>query len=477
MSVTFTKTQQKQLAILTNKKIVILGGGREGVSTYKFLRSVFPEMLLTIADRNEDLMETDPWREILTNDGMLQHVCGQHYLRCLSRFDTVFKTPGLPLSTPEIQEAIAQKITITSNMEWFFRLARGQIIGITGTKGKSTTSSLIAHVLQQGGLTAFLLGNIGTAPLSYVSQTNSKTITVLEMSAHQLQELHVSPHISVVQNITSEHLDYYHSTSEYVEAKTSIVRYQKKTDTIIYCDEFDNSRYFASLTPARRLTYGLKNGSGHRAFIHGHGLFYYDPQTGRSESVLNLRLTKLLGRHNYYNIMPAVILGKLFGLTNEQISTAIYSFTPLRHRLEYVATVNHTNYYNDSLSTTPEATIAAIKTFAKKNIHLIAGGYERHQNYTALATTILKNPVRSVILLPETGRRLQQNLLEIAEQKKLDLPTIQSVSNLEEAVAFAQKTAQPEDVVLMSPAAASFGHFKDYAERGDRFCQLVKNLL
>lgn len=477
MTVLFTKLQQRHLDTLAHKKILILGAGREGLSTYKFLRLYFPDILLTIADRDDELTTHAPWHDIFRDDPMIQSALGNHYLNNLERFDVIFKTPGLPLSTPAIQKAADDGVTITSNMEWFFRLARGTIIGVTGTKGKSTTSSLIAHVLQASGQPTFLLGNIGTAPLSYVTQTTAKSFTVLEMSAHQLQELHVSPHIAVVQNITTEHLDYYHSTAEYVQAKTSIVRYQKKSDLVIYCDEFKNSRYFATLTPAQAIIYGLKPTKDHRAFVRGHALFYQDPQTGRSESLLNLRLTKLLGRHNIYNLIPAVIIAKLFNISNEQIATAIYSFTPLRHRLEYVATVNHTNYYNDSLSTTPQATIAALATFARTPVHLIAGGYERHQDFTQLANTILRQRVRSVILLPVTGNRLKQTITDVAIKKKLLVPEFFPVNDLAAAVQTAYEHATPGDTVLLSPGAASFGQFKDYADRGDQFCQLVKNLL
>jgi len=472
-----TKTQLKKLAPLADQKILILGGGREGLSTYKFLRAAFPQMLLTIADRDPTLTEREPWDEIFRHDAMIQQVCGPHYLHALIRFQVVFKTPGLPLTTPQVQEAAAAGVTITSNMEWFFRLARGTIIGITGTKGKSTTSSLIAHVLQAGSIPTFLLGNIGTAPLSYVTQTSPKSVTVMEMSAHQLQELRTSPHIAVVQNITSEHLDYYPSTAAYVEAKTSIVRYQKKSDLIIYCDEFPNSRYFASLTPGSRLTYGVKNGSDRTAFVRARAIYYHDAQKDRDESIVNLRLVKLLGRHNYYNIMPAVIIGKHFGLTNEQISTAIYSFTPLRHRLEYVCTVNHTNYYNDSLSTTPEATIAAIQAFASTPIFLIAGGYERHQDFTALAAAILSTSVTGVATLPVTGQRIQRVVHELAAKKNLTPPAFFPCETLEQAVQTAHEHTTPGSTVLLSPASASFGQFKDYAQRGDQFCTLAKNLL
>ncbi len=470
-----TQTQIRRLQPLTKEKILLLGAGREGLSTYQFLRKQFPDLLLTIADANPDFPESDIWKKIFQKDTMLQHLAGPHYLNTLKRFTLIFKTPGIPKTLSPIQEALASGVKLTSNVEWFLRLARGKIIGVTGTKGKSTTSSVIAHIFQANNFPTLLLGNIGTAPLSFVDQTTSKTLTVLEFSAQQLQNLERSPHIAVIQNITSEHLDYFRTTEDYVAAKTALVKYQKKTDFLIYCDEFKTSRYFSTLTPATKYVFGLKPSPERLCYIRGHALYYQ--HDNREESVLNLRLIKLLGKHNYYNIMPAVIIAKHFGLTNEQIATAIYSFTPLRHRLEYVATVNHVSYYNDSLSTMPAASAAAVKTFAKHPTHLIAGGYERHQDFTGLATAILKSPVRSVILLPANGPRLKQTIIDVATKKKLPLPAFYSAKDLAAAVSLAHPHAKPQDVVLMSPGAASFGQFHDYADRGDQFCQLVRNLL
>ena len=344
-------------------------------------------------------------------------------------------------------------------------------------QGKSTTSSLLSHVFRVNHVPTLLLGNIGTAPLSYVNQTTSQTVTVLELSAHQLQDLTVSPHVAVVQNITSEHLDYYATRESYVAAKSPIVRFQKRRDYYVYCDEFPTCRDFAHLTPATKLTYGLKKTPEHQCFIQGHAVFYRSSPTSLPQSVLNLRLIKLLGRHNYYNLMPSIIVGHLFGLSFEQIATAIYRFTPLRHRLEYVATVNGSDYYNDSLSTTPQATTAALQVFADHPVHLLAGGHERHQDYSAVAKLILKNQVKSVILFPTTGSRLKREITDLAIKKKLLVPDFFEVDNLADAVTIAHRQTRPGDVVLLSPGAASFGLFKDYADRGDQFCQLVRQLI
>ena len=470
-----TKTQWRKLQALYGCKLLILGAGREGLSTYRFLRSIFPERHLTIADSNLLLPKSEPWRDIFAHDYLLTHQCGVDYLKNLESYDVIFKTPGLPFTTPAVSLAREHGVRFTSNIEWFLRLARGTIIGVTGTKGKSTTSSLIAHVLRESGLPTLLLGNIGVAPLSAVTQTAPKSYTILEMSAHQLQDLTISPHWAVVQNITSEHLDYYPNTTAYVQAKSSIVRFQKKNDFYVYSDEFATSRDFASLTPATQLSYGLKRTPTHHCFIKGYALFYQNGE--HPVSVVNLHKTKLLGKHNYYNIMPAVIIAEHLGISNEQIERAIYSFTPLRHRLEYITTVNHVNYYNDSLSTTPEATNAALHAFADKPIHLFAGGHERYQDYSQVAKTILKNNIRTVFLFPTTGVRLKKEIIDLASKKQLSMPKFFDVASLSEAVNQVHVIAKPGDTVLLSPGAASFGQFKNYADRGDQFCQLVKNLL
>jgi UDP-N-acetylmuramoylalanine--D-glutamate ligase len=469
--------QRKKLAILNQQKILILGAGREGISTYKFLRFAFPTQTLTVADRLP-LSKLNPfWQKITAHDPYFISSFGKHYLNHLSDFNYIFKTPGIPPSLPPLQQALNSGSHLTSNTEWFLRLARGQIIGVTGTKGKSTTSSLLAHALTVNGKPVLLLGNIGTPALSYVTQTTPKTIIILELSAHQLQHLPFSPHFAIVQNITSEHLDYYPNQAAYLDAKTAIVKYQNSKDFLIYSDDFKTSRHFATLTPATKLCYGLHNHLHHLAFATNRAIFYRPTPSHLPQSILDRKKIKLLGKHNLYNLMPALILAKHFSLTNEQIATSFYSFSPLKHRLEYVNTVNKVLYYNDSLSTTPQATIAALKTFPHTPIHLLVGGFERHQNFTTLASLILRSPVKSVILFAPTGKRLKRTLIELAIKKKKLVPDFYDAKSMPQAVRTAHLIAQTGDIVLLSPAAASFGNFQDYADRGNKFCAAVKNLL
>lgn len=474
-----TKTQHRQLIPLAHQKILILGAGREGLSTYRFLRRHFPEQKLSLADANYRHQLQPIWNKLSFQDKNLTFFCGpRQYLSYLLDFDLIFRTPGISLALPELQAAKTAGINFTSNTQLFLQLVRGVTIGVTGTKGKSTTSSLIAHLFKTAGKKTHLVGNIGLPPLDYLEEIDGRSFTVLEMSAHQLQHLHQSPHFAVVQNITSEHLDYYQKTAHYIEAKTGIVRSQTRTDYLLYSDDFKTSRYFATLTPAKELTFSLKDSSApHLAFAKGKGIFYRDPDTQLVTSIADRKKIKLLGKHNLYNIFPAIILAKHFNISNEQIATALYSFTPLRHRLEYVATVNNVSYYNDSLSTTPQAASAALKTFASQPIILIAGGHERHQNFTSFAHQILKSKTKALILFPPTGARLKRSLIDSAIKQKLIVPTFYEVKTMSEAIAIAHQLSKPGDIVLLSPAAASFSTFKDYADRGDQFCQLVKNLL
>ncbi len=473
-----TKNQNRQLQLLAHRQIIILGAGREGLSTYRFLRHHFPQMPLAIADQRYRHQLGKAWREIFIADRHLTAYAGPNqYLQYLTDFDLCFRTPGISPNLPQLIAARAAGVEFSSNTALFLQLARGLTIGITGTKGKSTTASLIAHLLQTAGKKTHLVGNIGLPALDYLDQLNFKSHTILELSSHQLQDLPISPHIAILQNITSEHLDYYQTTKAYVQAKTALVSHQKTSDYLIYSPDFKTSRHFATLTKAHLLPYTLTDQPGSLAFAHGRGLYYRNPITTQTVSIADRKKIKLLGKHNLYNLLPALILAHHLNISNEQIATAFYTFTPLRHRLEYVHTVNDISYYNDSLSTTPAAASAALQTFPHSPIILLAGGYERHQDFTPLAKQILKSNLRALILFPPTGKRLRRTLIDLAIQKKAVVPQFIFVETMSEAINQAAAVAKPGDTVLLSPAAASFNQFRDYADRGDQFCQLVKNLL
>jgi UDP-N-acetylmuramoylalanine--D-glutamate ligase len=319
-------------------------------------------------------------------------------------------------------------------------LCNGTIIGVTGTKGKSTTSKLIYDILTawlknstpQNTIyeNTVLLGNIGEAPLNQLANINKNTLVVDELSSHQLAELQASPHVAVVLDIKSEHLDYYSDFAQYFAAKTAIARYQKTTDYFIYDPDLAGSSQMAKLSSAQKLLYSLKQKNNVLVYRKNGQIFY------QNEAIIAVNEIPLLGEHNLYNVMAAILVSKLFGVTNNLIKTTIQNFQSLPHRLELVAEINGVKYFDDSISTNPHAAIMAVKSFAKNSVILIAGGYERNQDFAELVKTIIDYQVKYLIALPTTGQRLVESIL----QKKF-MPT-KTVTSMEEAIQIAQQIAK-----------------------------------
>lgn len=437
---------------LANQSILILGMGREGLSTLNFLQKHFPDQKIAIADKNEVKIEN--------NQNVMTHF-SETYLSQLENYQIIIKTAGIPLSTPEIQGALAKGSEVLSNTQIFFTLCEGKIIGITGTKGKSTTSKLIDEILHSTHQNTVLLGNIGEAPLNQLDKINQDTLVVDELSCHQLAELEDSPHMAVVLEIKAEHLDYYKDFEEYFAAKTAIARYQKKQDYLIFDEDLPSSQKMAALSPAQKLIYSLKENSKAIVYQKGQQIFY------QNEAIMETEEIPLLGEHNLYNVMPAIVVGKLFDVSNDQIRETIKNFKGLAHRLELVAEIDQVKYFNDSLSTNPHATIMAIKSFPKGSVILLAGGYERNQDFSELAQVIIDDQVKSLIVMPTTGQRLLDFTLQKGQLNHCQAAT------LTEAVELAKKQARPGDVVLLSPASASFNDFANYEARGQAFKEIV----
>lgn len=437
---------------LANQSILILGMGREGFSTLNFLQSHFPEKKIAIADKNEVKIENQ--HNIITH-------FGEKYLDQLENYQIIIKTAGIPLSIPEIQSAIGKGSEILSNTQIFFTLCEGKIIGITGTKGKSTTSKLIYEILHSTYQNSVLLGNIGEAPLNQLNKINQETLVVDELSCHQLAELKDSPQVSVVLEIKSEHLDYYKDFEEYFIAKTAIARYQTEQDYLIFDADLESSQKMAALSPAKKLIYSLKDNSKVTVYQRDQEIFY------QNEAIIQTEEIPLLGEHNLYNVMPAIIVGKLFDVPNEKIRESIKNFKSLAHRLELVAEIDQVKYFNDSIATNPHATIMAIKSFPKGSVILLAGGYERNQDFSELAQVIIDYKIKSLIVMPTTGQRLLEFTLQKGQLNHYQATT------LAEATELAKKQARPGDVVLLSPASASFNDFADYKERGKAFKEIV----
>jgi len=479
---------------LKNKKILILGLGREGRSTYEFLRQILPDVQLTLADQNHLENLNTFWQTEIADNQLTKTQLGADYLQNLTNFDLIFKTPGIPLNIPELNSAEEYGVFFSSNLQLFLQILTAWqkqtqtsfkntnlplplLIGVTGTKGKSTTSSLIAHVLQENNLPVTLVGNIGTPALSQLKQISANGIVVMEMSSHQLAQLSISPDIAVVQKITSEHLDYYQNQQKYIDAKKPITKYQKVDQYIIYNPSWIHTKEVAEQGLSQKIHYG--NGTNNlnsdvQVYIKNNKLILKDSKT--KISVINIENSPLLGQHNLFNIMPSIAVGTLLKIEPQNIAQAIQTFQPLPHRLEKVAEINGVTYVNDSLATMPDAAVSAIKAFPDKNIVLLAGGHERHQSFTELAQTILKAQIKGLILFPPTGKRLWEAVKKQAEKKQIPAPKHLFVENMKTAVKQAQELAQTGDLVLLSPAAASFGVFKNYQDRGEQFKQVALSI-
>lgn len=455
---------------LAEQRIMILGLGREGLSTYAFLRQQLPNAPLALADRTPlDKLSADV-RSVIERDANVTLLSGPEHLATLEQYDVVFKAPGIVPSLPELIAARARGTLITSNTRLFFQLCSGTIVGITGTKGKSTTTSVIHAVLAAGGGDVRLLGNIGIPPLDQLAGATADTTFVAELSSHQLLDLGHSPHIAVLQNIVPEHLDYYDSFEQYVAAKATITRHQSEHDIFLYNAGYAIPREIASTTRARTLPFSLEPLPEAGCFVED-GWLVYRGEEG-SERIIKVADVPLPGRFNLQNVLPAVAIGRLRGLSAETIAGAIRAFRGLEHRLELVAEVAGVRYYNDSLATVPEAAIAALDAFAEQPVVLIAGGYDRHIDYAPLAAALHARPPRTLVLFPPTGDRMLEALAALGGS----LPPHVSVETMEEAVTAARRFAQPGDVVLLSPASASFVRFIDYRDRGNQFKVNVRRL-
>ena len=465
---------------LEKQTIVILGFSRTGLSTYHFLRKHLPTKKLAIADKRS-LDKMDPKiQQVIKKDQYLTTAFGKNYLAQINDYQLIFKSPGIPSSLPQIQKALHKGSSLSSNTaifmqiinEWPDRENKPVIIGVTGTKGKSTTTTLIYEMFKRAKHDAILVGNIGIPPLSQIDQIKSKTKVIMELSSHQLAELKISPDIAVIQEITSEHLDYYTSIKEYVEAKSSIARYQKVDQYIIYNPLFKQTNEIANLSKAKHLHYSLKATNDSICYINNDCLIYRDNKQN-PEEIVKINDIKLRGKHNLYNIIPSVIIAKLFNIKTSIIANTLKKFQHLAHRLELVRQINDITFINDSLATTVEATINALQTYKQNNIILLAGGFDRKQDFSSLADQILVQNIKSLILFPTTGERLLEAIKENNKEKKqIDS---QFVNSMEEAFKHIKKAAKPGDIVLLSPAAASFGLFRDYADRGNQFKKLVQN--
>lgn len=397
---------------------------------------------------------------------------GPDYLLALPGHDLVFLTPGMRKDLPEIEAAKAAGAEVSSEIRLVFALCRAPILGITGSSGKTTTTMLSGRILEANGDRVLIGGNIGRPLIEEVEEIPPTAKVVLELSSFQLQDLAQSPHLAVVTNVTPNHLDQHASLEEYIAAKKHIFLHQGPQDACVL--NYDNpvTRGMAEECPGRVVFFSRQERLEEGAFLDGDELVLR--LEGREERLLRRTEIKLLGLHNVENVLAAALATRLFGADASAIREAVSTFTGAPHRLELVREVNGVRYYNDSIATTPARALAGIASFTEPLV-LIAGGYDKKLPFDEFGR-VLAQRVRAVVLLGVTAPQIEEAVRRAAAELKAEVPPLIHVGGLDEAVVEAAHRAEPGDVVLLSPACASYDMFKNFEERGERFRQLVRGL-
>jgi UDP-N-acetylmuramoylalanine--D-glutamate ligase len=450
--------------LLAERKLLILGFGREGQSTYRYIRGNFPGLTFGIADRDINLHEKAG--ELLNEPGLSIHL-GDNYLESLREYSLIIKSPGIGL--PASLEIDTGTI-LTSQTHLMLQAYHRQIIGITGTKGKSTTSSLVHHLLKTSGIHSILVGNIGLPPFDYLDQVDPETRIVFEMSSHQLEDSILAPYISVLLNLYPEHLDRYPSLEAYYDAKMRILYGQAEGDIFIYNEDIPGISERINNTNARRNFFSFSSG-----FHMREGCFLSDDriimcQDGQETDFIEVTDDfPLKGNHNRMNMMAAILAARHAGAGDIFIKEGLKTFHGLEHRLEYVGEYKGIKFYNDSIATIPEATIAAVKALPETDT-LILGGYDRMLDYSALIDFLNQSHVRNFIFLGKAGERMHKGFkLVKKEDKKLF-----KASSMPEAFKIVFRETGIGKICLLSPAAASYDSYKNFEERGDLFKKIAR---
>ena len=413
---------------LKDKKILILGFGREGKSTYNFIRKYLPDKELYIGDINN--IDIDDDKVILKT--------GEDYLDNLSDYDLVIKSPGI-----SFKDVDTKNVNISSQLELFLEFVPNKMIGITGTKGKSTTTSLIYKVLTDQNVDAILMGNIGRPLLDYIEDIKENTILVNEMSSHQLEFVKHSPYIAIITNLYQEHLDHYNSFEEYMQAKINVCRYQKENDFFIYNSDDIN------------LTSRIDNVNSNKI------------EVSKYEEMPEVNNPNLKGDSSIYNILFTLAVADILMLDKGKAIKSINEFKPLPHRMEYVGTYHDIKFYDDAIATIPEATVNSVS--ALKDVDtLIFGGLDRGVNLSSLVKYLDTGIVRNLICMPKTGYLVADRL------NNTDI-NVFKVETMEEAVEIAFKETKKDKICLLAPAAASYNKYKNFEEKGNHYQELVKN--
>ena len=451
---------------LRGQSIAVIG---MGVSNTPLIRMMLRAGLkVTVCDKSPRERIEEQVAELESLGAKFQ--LGEDYLNKLHKFDIVFRTPGVSPNTPQLVKAAERGTAITSEMELFFQLCPCRIIAVTGSDGKTTTTTLISEFLKEAGFNVYVGGNIGKPLLPDVSGMMPEDMVVLELSSFQLMSMQQSPNVAVFTNLSPNHLDYHHTMEEYTRAKLNIFRHQGEQDRAVF--NFDNeiTRELAAQAPGGMMYFSRKEKLEEGVYLRDNAIWLNNEMGNRE--VLPLEDIQIPGVHNIENYMAAI--AAVDGIVPDKFVRAVAQrFTGVEHRIELVRELDGVKYYNDSIGTSPTRTMACLDSFQQKLI-LIAGGYDKGVPFTQLGVE-MTHKVKTLVLCGATAPAIRKAVEEAPDFETCGIEIIET-ENLAAAVTAAQGAAQEGDVVVLSPACAAFDQFKNFMVRGEFYKKLVREL-
>ena len=450
---------------LNGKRVLVVGLGKSGVASALFMKAHGAKVSVSDTKSGDELRNEIP---VLLDHGITVET-GGHGDRTFRGQDLIVVSPGVPVDAPPLVQARSLGETVIGEIELAAQFLPGPIVAITGSNGKTTTTTLVGEIMTAAGFPALVGGNIGTPAISLAERATPETVIVLEVSSFQLETIQTfRPKVAVVLNVTPDHLDRHRTLEVYVNAKARIFENQQGSDFAVLNADDPTCVAMAARTRAQVFWFSRQKEVEQGAWVRDGNIVFRD-QRGQRE-ILEVSEIPLKGAHNLENVLAAVCAGALMGCAPDKIQQAVHNFKAVEHRLEFVATIRGVDYYNDSKATNVDATIKALESFPA-NIHLILGGKDKGSDYTVL-NDLLRKRVKRVYTIGAAAAKIESQIVS----SKNGGPELVHAETLENAIRKANAAAQPGDIVLLAPACASFDQFKSYEHRGKVFKEIVRGL-
>ena len=447
---------------LKNKRVLVVGLGKSGLAAAHFLKAQGARVTVSDA-RPATLIAEMPG---LLDEGFMVEA-GSHGLLTFRRQDLIVVSPGVPSNVPVLTQVRAMGAHIIGELELGSQYLQGEVVAVTGSNGKTTTTTLIGEILKAAGRPTLVGGNIGFPVTAMVEHSTPQTVSVIEVSSFQLETVETfKPRIALVLNITPDHLDRHGTFEAYAALKARITEFQMAEDFLVLNGEDKDTQMVAAKTGAQIYWFSARRPMKQGAFVHGESILFVPREGAKAEPVMPVAEIPLVGAHNVENVLAAVCAARLAGVASETIREAVRGFKAVEHRLEFVREVGGVAYYNDSKATNVDATIKAVEAFAG-GLYLILGGKDKGSDYRVLEP-LLRERVKTVITIGSAAEKIERQLDGVVK--------IERAETLERAVAFAHVAAVGGDTVLLAPACASFDQFENYEQRGRVFKELVMAL-